>query len=630
MASRKKSPENQLKKRIKLIIPLLAIAVVGIFGRLFDLQVLQHRALTEKSERQYTRTFYSQPRRGMIYDRNWREIAADIEVDSFFANPSEIKNFKKAAKVLAETLHTDEKSFIDKFKTGKNFVWLARQALPEYAASLKEKNLEGIGSVKEFKRFYPKREMASRLIGFSGLDLKGLAGVEHSYDEYLRGGGRWIVMEKDAKGRMMRSVEIEKESREFKQSDIVLTIDETLQHVAEKELSDKVIETGAKEGVAIVMNPANGEILAMADYPPFNLNQYKNYPSANWRNKIISNAYEPGSTFKVFLAASAIESGIDPKTMFHCENGELLVGNVAIHEAKKKKYEWLSMVDIIKLSSNIGAIKIGQKLGKERYYDFIEKFGFGAKTGIDMDGEATGLNRELKNWTPLSLCSVSMGQEISVTPMQIITALSAIANGGVLMKPRVVKGIYKNGKPLKLFSPEIVRRVISKKTSLIVTAILREVVLEGTGKNSALEGYSVVGKTGTAQKFDREINAYSKTKYLASFAGYFPAENPQVAILVMVDEPKTVVWGGSVAAPVFRNIAMQAARYLNIPSKQGRVIWVNQADPGTDGKSFQDYFRDDEEEYEGGRIFGGNISEALERLKNSPRYYNDLQVQRVL
>jgi cell division protein FtsI (penicillin-binding protein 3) len=566
----------------------------------------------------------------MIYDRNWREMAADIEVESFFANPSEIKNFKQTAKVLAEAFNMDQKFFIDKLKTGKNFVWLMRQALPECAARLKEKNVEGIGSIKEYKRFYPKREMASRLIGFSGLDLKGLAGVEHSYNEYLRGGGRWIVMEKDAKGRLMRSVEIAKESREFKQSDIVLTIDETIQHIAEKALREKVVETGAKAGIAVVMNPNTGEILAMADYPTFNLNQYTNYSADYWRNKVVSNAYEPGSTFKVFLAASAIESGIDPNSKFYCENGELKVGSVAIHEASRKKFEWLTLVDIIKKSSNIGAIKIGQKLGKERYYEFIEKFGFGAKTGIDLEGEATGLNREKKSWTPLSLCSIAMGQEISTTPIQIITALSAIANGGFLLRPRVVNGIYKNGKPLKLFEPEIVRRVISKKTSLTMTALLSEVVMDGTGQKAGLDGYSVVGKTGTAQKFDRALNAYSKTKYLASFAGYFPAENPQVAILVMVDEPKTVFWGGSVAAPVFHDIALQTARYLNIPSKQGRVIWVNGFDPEIAGKASRDYFQDEEEEFEDNGIFSGGVADALARLKSSPHHYNDLQMQRKL
>ena len=625
---KKKAPEKRFKKRIKLIFPILLILPLGITGKLFDIHVMQHQLLTAKSERQYTSTVYSQPRRGIIYDRNGREIAADIEVDSVFANPWEIKNKKEAAKALAEALELPYDQIIKKIKNEKNFVWIKRQVRPEYSAAIRQKDMEGIGFIKEYKRFYPKVEMASRLIGFSGLDNDGLSGVEHSYNDYLRGGGRWLIVERDAKGRQMRS--IEKESSKFKQCDIVLTIDEVIQHIAEKELRNKVLETRAKEGIAVVMSPKTGEILAMADYPPFNLNQYRKFGPGLWRNKVVSNAYEPGSTFKVFLAAAGIESGMNPNARFFCENGEYAIGKVTIHEAESKKYGWLSMVDVISKSSNIGAIKIGENLNKKRFHEFITKFGFGFKTGIDLNGEASGLARDLKDWTPLSLCSISIGQEISVTPIQIITALSAIANGGMLLKPHVVKGVYKNGKPSKLFQPEIVHRVISQETSRVMTSILQKVVEEGTGKNAKLEGYSVVGKTGTAQKYDPEINGYSPNKYLASFMGYFPAEDPQLVILVMVDEPKTVYWGGSAATPVLREIAKQAARYLNIPSKLGKVIWVNGDQKGEGEKDPEDYFKEEDEEFYGEGVLAANISEALRKLKDSPRFYNDMQVQRSL
>lgn len=624
----KKKPEKRLQKRIKLIAPLLLLVYAGMLFKLFDLQILQHQALTEKSERQYTRTFYSQPKRGIIYDRNWREIAADIEVESIYANPSEVDDKKKTARTISDVLGLDYGSVAKKMQAGKNFIWIKRHVNPKTSSIIKNYNMAGIDTVKEYKRYYPKREIASRLVGFAGTDNYGLSGIEHSYNDYLRGGGRWLIVEKDAKGRRMRP--LEKKSNRFKQCDIILTIDEVIQHIAEKELREKVTSTRAKEGLAVVMDPKTGEILAMADYPPFNPNRFRRYSSENWKNKVVSNAYEPGSTFKTFLAASAVEMGIDPNSMFYCENGELLVGDVAIHEAAAKKYEWLSMVDIITKSSNIGAIKIGEKIGKQPYYEFIKKFGFGSETGIDLGGESSGLVRDTKDWSSLSLCSVSIGQEISATPLQVINALSAIANGGFLMKPRVVKGIYKNGQPLQVFQPEIIRRVISKKTSMILTAMLRKVVEEGTGKQAALQGYSVVGKTGTAQKFDSEINAYSKTKYLASFAGYFPAEDPQLAILVMVDEPRTTFWGGTVAAPVFRAIAKQAARYLNIPSRSGKVIWVNQTDPQFKEKVSEYYFNDEEKSQEDNSALSNNIYQAFKRIKKSPRHYNDMQIQKAL
>jgi len=564
----------------------------------------------------------------MIYERNWRELAGDIVVDSFYANPPEVRDPHATARALSSALRLDYKKVLKKLRSGRNFVWIKRQVTPGQSVALNGRKLDGIGSIKEYKRFYPKRELASRLIGFSGVDSDGLAGIEHSFNHYLRGGGRWLIVENDAKGRRMRS--IEKKSSRHKRCDIVLTIDETIQHIAEKELGKRIIQTRAKAGVAVVMNPGTGEILAMADYPPFNPNQFSKYSSGNWRNKVVSNAYEPGSTFKAFLASAAIESAIDPGSMFFCENGKLLVGGVAIHEASFKKYGWLSMVDIIRKSSNIGAIKIAQRLGKRRFHQFIAKFGFGAKTGIDLEGEATGIARGPKEWTPLSLCSMAIGQEISVTPIQMITAISAIANGGFLMKPKVVKGIYRNGKIVKLFEPEIVRRVISRETSRVMTSILRKVVEHGTGRKAGLEGYSIVGKTGTAQEFDKGINAYSKSKYLASFVGYFPAEDPQVAILVMVDEPRTTFWGGSVAAPVFREIARQTARYLNIPSKAGRVMWVKRLTPGDGRLPPEDYFNEDRESGKDHGASPGRLSVALKRLKNSPRFYNDLQIQRKL
>ncbi len=623
---KKIDPEVRSRKRIKLILSLLLMANVGILFKLYKLQIVQHKEITEKSERQYTRTVYSQPRRGMIYDRNGREMAADIEVDSIYAHPSEITEHDKIAKLVSETLGLNYKSVAKKLKAKKSFVWIKRQANPEKSSKLNTIDLEGLGSIKEYKRFYPKREMASRLIGFSGTDNYGLSGVEHSYNQYLRGGGRMLIVEKDAKGRRVRS--IEKKSNDLKQCDIVLSIDEVIQHIAEKELRKKVLETKAKEGVAIVMNPNTGEILAMADYPPFNPNQFAKYGQENWRNKVVSNAYEPGSTFKIFLVATAIENGIGPNTRFYCENGELIVGNVAIHEASSKKFKWLTMVDILAKSSNIGAIKIGEKLKKRRFHNYISKFGFGAKTGVDLEGEATGLLRDLKNWSKLSLSSVSLGQEISVTPIQLITAMSAIANGGFLLKPRVVKGIYKNGKPVKLFKPEIVRRVISRDTSRMMTAMLGKVVKKGTGKKARLNGYSVVGKTGTAQKFDKKEKTYSKSKYVASFAGYFPAEDPQLAILVMVDEPKTTFWGGAVAAPVFREIARQSARYLSIPSKQGKVIWVNRSNPDLE-ENFSEGFSEKKDKwfFEENDIFITKISNAIKNFKNSPRYFNDMQTQ---
>ncbi len=437
--------------------------------------------------------------------------------------------------------------------------------------------MAGVGFVSEQKRFYPKRELASTVVGFVGLDNQGLSGAEHFYQDQLKGTTVRKVMEKDARGRHIRSVA--SPSRNNAQSqDIVLTIDEVIQFTTEYHLKKQVEKYRARAGMAIVMDPYSGEILALANVPQYNPNNYQAYAPSIWTNNAVSGSYEPGSIFKPIVAAAAIDSGkARPNDIFFCENGRFKIGRTSIGEASDHKFGWLSLKNIISKSSNIGSIKIAQQLGQSSYFDYITRFGFGSRTGIGLPGESSGQLQDISRWSALSLASISFGHEIGVTPIQMVTALSAIANGGNLMRPLITRSIKKNGVVIKENKPRLVRRVISEKTSRQMIDILKTVVKSGTGGNAAIPGYDSAGKTGTAQKYDPETRTYSQTDYIASFIGFVPADAPKLVILVMIDGPKDKYWGGTVAAPVFREISKQALRYLNVPSSKERVYILDRA-----------------------------------------------------
>lgn len=561
--------EKKTKIKIYLVLILFVIGFGVVWEKIYNIQILQHGKFLNLSNRQYYRTLSPMPVRGTIYDRTGRELAVSVEADSVYANPLEFEDLHKTANIISQTLKVDSSRLIREFNKERGFIWIKRKVTPEEAEAVESLNIKGIGFLKEGKRFYPKKELAGRMIGFVGIDNHGLSGVEHSYDEQLMINPGRLVIEKDAFGRSINFADDYEKSIE-KGYDLKLTIDEVIQYITEKELGGQVSKYRAKGGTAIVMDPYTGEILAMADQPQFNPNSFSQYKEREWRNRGVTDSFEPGSTFKLILTAAAIEEKIaNQNDIFFCENGEYEIGGTVIHEAKDHKYKLLTLKEIVGKSSNIGAIKVAQRLGAKNFYDYILKFGIGSKTNINLPGESAGKVRDIKEWSGVSLASISFGQEVSVTPLQLITAVSAIANGGILMKPYAIKAVEKDGMAADEFKPEVVRRVISEKTSRELSEILEYTVRYGTGQKAILEGYDVAGKTGTAQKANQDGKGYSKDKFISSFIGYVPSRNPRIAILVIIDEPEGVAWGGEVAAPVFREIAKQSLRYLKVPAVNG-------------------------------------------------------------
>ena len=569
--------QNSLKGRLILVSILFALFGAGIVGRLFSLQVMQHDDLVSRSEKQHQRTVEIHYGRGSVFDRNMNELATNIKAESVYATPQEVVDKKRAARVLAKALNLNHKSIYKKLNSKRHFVWLKRQVLPAEIARLRKSSLSGINFISEDKRFFPKRELASGVVGFTGVDNQGLEGIEQRYDSTLKGNVVKAVMEKDARGKL---VQFNKQAngQVSGSRSVVLAIDEVIQFFTEHHLKKQVAKHQAESGVAIVMNPNTGELYAIANVPQYNPNNFSAYKRNLRRNHAVSSVYEPGSIFKPIVAAASIDAGVArPQDTFFCENGKFKVGNKTVGEAVNHKYGWLTLQNIIIKSSNIGSIKIARQLGKQSYYDYIRKFGFGQKTGIELPGEEGGLLHELSAWDPMSLASISFGQGIGVTPLQMTNAISAIANGGTLMVPRITRAILKDGQIEKRFEPKAVRRVISIQSSRQVIDILKHVVKDGTGKNAAVKGYEVAGKTGTAQKYDAKTGRYSKTAYVSSFIGFAPADAAKVAILVMIDNPKGAHYGGSVAAPVFSNIARETLRYLNVPSSDQRVYILDRA-----------------------------------------------------
>ena len=568
---------GSLKVRLILVSVLFVLFGSGLVGRLFFLQVIKNEDLVSRSRQQHQVTVEMSYGRGFIYDRNMNELAANIKVESVYATPQEIRDKKKTALLLAKTLKIDKKLILKKISSKRNFIWIKRRVSPSEISRLRSNLPLGVNFMSEDKRFFPKRELASGVIGFTGIDNQGLAGIEHQYDTTLKGNIVRTVIKKDARGKLMQfSGKVRGQDAENR--GMVLAIDEVIQFFAEHHLNKQVKKYQAKSGVAIVMNPNTGEVYAIANMPQYNPNSYSAYEPKRWINGAVANSYEPGSIFKPILAAAAIDSGVArPHDTFFCEDGEFFIGGKKIGEAANHKFGWLTLQGIISKSSNIGSVKVAQQLGKKTFYNYIRKFGFGQKTGVALPGEATGRFKELVDWDERSLASISFGHEISTTPLQMISAISVIANGGTLMVPRITHAIMKNGRATKSFKPKTVRRVISTLTSRQMVDILKLSVKTGTGGEAAIKGYEVAGKTGTAQKYDRKTGGYSKTAYVSSFVGFVPADAPKIAILVMVDEPKGVHWGGSVAAPVFKDIGRETLRYLSVPSNDQRVYILDRA-----------------------------------------------------
>lgn len=551
---------------------VMLLVLLGGFGivlfRLVTLQVLQAAELTVRADRQHQKTVSLEGARGTIVDRNGKVLAMNLEVPSVFGVPTDVDSPAKTARVLSPVLHVRANELEQKLRQDRRFVWLARKLDPEQGRWFERTRIEGIGVVMEGRRFYPKGPLLSHLLGFSGMDGQGLEGIERRYDTDLQGEKRVTVLQRDAKGRTVFSKGQQAEQAPAPGHRLVLTIDEVIQYIVEKELDNAVARAQAKSGTMIVLEPHSGALLALAGSPRFDPNVLSNLSPDRWRNRALTDAYEPGSTMKAILAAAAIEERVmKPDTLVFGEQGSMAIASTVIHD--HEKLGWLTFAQVIQKSSNIGAAKAGIALGDQRLYQYLQAFGFGARTEIDLPGEAAGLLRSPKAWGRRTVASVSMGQEIGVTPMQMVSAIAAIANGGQLMRPYVVSEIRDARDEVKRqILPQVRRRVISPETARAVTRILEGVVTEGTGGKAAISGFRVAGKTGTAQKIDPRTGAYSDSKFVSSFVGYVPADNPRLAMIVVIDEPQGEAWGGAVAAPVFNRVGEQALSYLGVSSPE--------------------------------------------------------------
>jgi len=575
----KKNSDKRLRVRIMVALGIFAFFFGVVFFRAFELQVVEGKALERKAKLQHERNVTIQSKRGGIFDRNLEEFAVSFEVDSVFAHPTMVEDSYRVTQALATALSIDRREIIRRINTESPFVWIKRQIDLNARQKAAVKELEGVGTLKESRRFYTNRSIGANLIGFTGIDSNGLEGIELYYDEYLKGESVTIKAQRDARGKLLLYKDVR---GPVEGMDVVTTIDKTIQYIAEKAVKKAVDEHGAKGASAVVMDPSTGEVLAMATLPTFDPNNPRAYTPKDWRNRAITDIFEPGSTLKAFLLSGALEEGVvRPDDVFYCENGKYAVKDRVFHDVKKHGY--LTVKDIIKHSSNIGAAKIGEKFGKRNLYRYLRAFGFGEKTGIDLTGEVSGMLPHYSRWSDVSVDTISFGQGISVTQIQLAAAASAIANGGFLMKPRVVKYIRNNeGAVVSDFYPVISRRVISEDTARRVADMLSRVTEEGgTGTRAAVgNGFKVAGKTGTAQKPDLLRGGYAKGKYVASFMGFLPADNPKLTIVVSIDEPAGDYKGGIIAAPVFAEIARESLAYLGVfkngfspaDKKSGKVV----------------------------------------------------------
>ncbi|MEO6260065.1 MAG: penicillin-binding transpeptidase domain-containing protein [Thermoanaerobaculia bacterium] len=564
------------RRRVLFLFSFLAAWGVIVVGRLVQVQLVRHGEYVSKAQRQQERTIALSPVRGSILDARGRVLAESVSAESIYADPQAISNIEHTARALASipALNMSVDTLEQKLAAGGGFVWIARQVSLEATSAIRKLRLPGIYYLDEHRRSYPRGELAANVIGYVGLDGEGLAGVEHSFDSHVRGRAGRVTLLRDAR-KGMYLVGGEGANRAVDGSDVVLTIDSVVQFIAERALTDAVTRYHAAGGSVVVMNPADGSILAMASAPTFDPNRFRDSPPASWRNHSVQDLYEPGSTFKVITASAGLEEGVvTPSQMLDCGNGVITVGNVDIHEHGHNQYGLITFEDVMVHSSNVGAIRVGLALGQETFYRYIRRFGFGERTGIPLPGEASGILRRTSRWSAVSNASMSMGQEISVTPLQIVAAFATVANGGLRVTPRIVDRLVdsNNNTVARVPAPPPVR-VISEKTAAVLNEILKAVVARGTGAPAALADHVVAGKTGTAQKAGR--GGYSLDKVVASFGGYVPADRPRLAILVVIDEPRGAQYGGTVAAPAFREIAESTLRYLGVaPSVPSRTIGV--------------------------------------------------------
>ncbi|MDI3534288.1 MAG: hypothetical protein PWQ82_653 [Thermosediminibacterales bacterium] len=546
----------KIKKRLVLILLFGWIAYILLIGRLAWIQLVRGEELQKRALSQWTQEIAVEPKRGTIFDRHGRELAISASVDTIVAYPPEIKNPKETSEKLAEILSMDAEEIFQKITQKKGSVYIKRKVEDEISDAVRELELPGIGFTEESKRYYPDRNLASHILGFTGIDSQGLDGIEFYYDKYLKGFPGYIASETDALSR-----ELPFGSQHYVPPkngyNLTLTIDKVIQHIVEKELERAMNIHKTKKASAIVMNPQTGEILALVNKPDFDPNNWKEYSPKIWRNFAVSDVYEPGSTFKIVTASAGLEEGVvRPEDRFY-DPGYIIVAGERIKCWKAGGHGSQTFVQVVENSCNPGFVSVGMKLGTQRFMEYIKAFGFGQTLGVDLPGEAKGIFNPEKVG-PVELATISFGQGISVTPLQLISALSAVANGGKLMQPHLAKEFRDDdGNVILEFKPRVLRQVISEETSNEMRKILESVVANGTGKWAQIEGYRIAGKTGTAEK-------YRDGKYVASFVGFAPADDPQIAILVVLDEPVGVYYGGQTAGVVFKRIMYDVLRYLGI------------------------------------------------------------------
>jgi cell division protein FtsI (penicillin-binding protein 3) len=571
-------PAGPVKARVGLVVLGIAFGFVAVAARLVHLQVIDAPRLATRALSQHQQTIHLAGDRGTITDRNGAILAKNMDVPSLFADPSAIDDPRTTARALARVLPASARTLERRLKGGgRHFAWLHRKADPGMAERVMDLKLTGVHQVPESRRFYPKGQLLGQILGFAGMDNHGLSGVEQAFDPLLKGGEMVYVVERDALGRHLFPADADFR-RPAHGADLTVTIDEAIQYHVERELDRVMAKSRAQAAEALVMDPDTGEILAMAVRPGFDPNRIARYAPEDLRNRLITDPYEPGSTLKVFLAAAALDEGVVTlDEVIDCEQGVLPLRGGALHDHEPMGE--LSFAEVLTRSSNIGAAKVGLRLGPDRLYAALRKFGFGERTGIELPGESPGVLPPVSRWSGRSLPSVAIGQELMVTPLQLATAASAVANGGWLVRPHLVKQVD-GPEGTERTRAERRRRVVSAETAARLRAALVGVTgPEGTAPGAAVPGYLVAGKTGTAQKAAQDRRGYARGKYVASFLGMVPADHPRLIILVVVDEPQGLHYGGSVAGPVFREIARPVLAYLGVPPETARTVRLASAGP---------------------------------------------------
>jgi cell division protein FtsI (penicillin-binding protein 3) len=576
-----------------LICLFFAVWVCAIAGRLFWLQIVRHQDFVERAAKQQQRTFEVAPRRGVLYDRNLRELAMTILVPSIYADPTQIVDKQAAARTLASLVHTDpedalttEAQIVARLNDGHNFAWIARRVTPQVAASVKALNIKGIFFQQEFARFYPDDQLAAQVLGYVGTDDDGLGGLEEKFDSDLHGRPGLMYTAMDARRKVLGSSEHDPEpGRNF-----VLTIDENIQFMAERALDHAMAKTQALNGTVVVQDAHTGQILALAIRPTFNPNQFRHTTLDQLRDHAVSDVYEPGSTFKLVTYSAAMDQQVaTPDDPIDCQGGKITIAGRTIHDNQGEHFGVIPVHKALEESSDVAAIKLALKIGPDRFYQYIRSFGFGTRSSVELPGETRGLLRPPARWGSSSIGSIAIGQEIAVTPLQLVTMVSTIANGGTFLPPHIlmqdqpvpttasiqkpappqvapqfVASPVKTGEDLPDPLPPGAHRVISTMAAAEMRKMMEGVVLFGTGRSAQLNGYSSGGKTGTAQKIDPVTHTYSKTMHIASFAGFAPVNDPAISVAIVIDSPKGAYYGADVSAPVFAEVAQQVLEYLGV------------------------------------------------------------------